>query len=170
MIRERMRRAGLTLLAVMLLAGRAVAQEAPTPVAVATFSYSDTSGEPRDQEAEHAAWLAMFTGLMREDIGRTGRFRIVDHACAAPDCAVVEGVVPDALVASASAAGARYLVFGGIHKMSTLVQWARLTVLDVPSRAMVIDRQFSFRGDNEDAWRHAARYVSSYVNGIAVTK
>lgn len=164
-------RAGLAALLVLLAAGRAEAQNEATPVAVATFSYSDTSGEVRDQTADHRAWLEMFTSLMRDDIGKTGKFRVVDPACAAAeDCAVLDGVVPEALVASAGTAGARYLVFGGIHKKSTLVQWARLTVLDVQTRAPVLDRLFSFRGDNEEAWRHAARYVASYVNGIAVKK
>jgi hypothetical protein len=158
----------VALAAFMLLAcaGDALAQGGRAPVALGGFSYTDTSGEPRDQAADHEAWLAMFGRLLRADIEKAGKFAITDFQCPAPECTVTEGVAPEVLVNAAGKAGARYLVFGGVQKTSTLVQWARLSVLDLESRRIVVDRLFSFRGDNEEAWRHAAIYVSGYVNDI----
>jgi hypothetical protein len=153
--------AGLT-----IAAAGAAAQEHGVSVAIADFSYRDTSGEVRDQTADHRAWLAMFSRLLREEVAGTGKFRIVALDCPASECAVAEGVAPQALVAAAGQAGANYLVFGGIQKMSTLVQWARLVVLDPATGKVVLDRLYTFRGDNEEAWRHAALFVARHVNAL----
>jgi hypothetical protein len=144
----------------------ASAQERQVSLAIADFSYRDTSGEVRDQTADHRAWLAMFSRLLREEVAGTGKFRIVTLDCPASECAVAEGVAPQALVAAAGQAGATYLVFGGIQKMSTLVQWARLVALDPATGKVVLDRLYTFRGDNEEAWRHAALFVARHVNAL----
>ena len=44
--------------------------EAPLTVAVADFAYIDTSGEVRDQTAEHQARVAAFAELLREEFER----------------------------------------------------------------------------------------------------
>jgi hypothetical protein len=150
--------------------GGAAAQDARAPVAIAQFSFVDTSGEVRDQSAAHRAKLDMFSGLLREEIGRNGKFAVIELDCPASDCPVIDGVASEELVAAASRAGARYLVVGGIQKMSTLVQWARLGVLDLESRKAVVDRLYTFRGDTEDAWRHAALYVARHVNEASTAR
>ena len=103
-------------------------------------------------------------GLLRSGLEASGRFTLVEAQCPGVDCAVVDGVAPAQLAAAAKQAGARYLVYGGIHKMSTLVQWARLDVLDLANDKLVLDRLLTFRGDNEDAWRHAAFYAAGQIN------
>jgi hypothetical protein len=133
-------------------------------VALAAFSYKDTSGEVRDQTAEHHAKLEMFTRVLRENVENGGKFAIVEIQCQRADCAVEDGVAPPALAESAAKAGARYLVVGGVQKLSTLVQWARVGVLDLKNRKAVLDRLYTFRGDTEDAWRHAALFVARHVN------
>jgi hypothetical protein len=162
-----MTRVALLLMLAASLGGGAAAQEARPPVAIAQFSFVDTSGEVRDQSAAHRAWLHMFSRLMREEIERSGKFAVVEFDCPASDCRVIDGIASEALVGAASRAGARYLVVGGIQKMSTLVQWARLGVLDLESRKAVVDRLYTFRGDTEDAWRHAALYVARHVNEMS---
>jgi hypothetical protein len=52
--------------------------------------------------------------------------------------------------------------------MSTLVQWARVDVLDLKTDKSVLHRLYTFRGDTEDAWRHAALFVARHVNEMAV--
>ncbi len=158
---------GLLLLA-FFVAG--AADDSRPSIAVADFSYVDTSGEVQNQDATHQQWLAMFLRLLRDDIAKTGNIRLADLRCSEPECAVVDGVAPDKLIETAKRTGARYLVFGGIHKMSTLVQWARLDVLDLESRKVVVDRLFTFRGDNEEAWRHAAHYVARSIDETALVK
>jgi hypothetical protein len=99
-------------------------------------------------------------------VAKSGKFTVVDLACPAPDCAVVDGVASKALVDAAERAGARFLVVGGVQKMSTLVQWARLDVLNLETRQAVVDRLYTFRGDTPDAWRHAADYIARHVSGL----
>lgn len=134
--------------------------------ALAAFAYKDTSGEVRDQTAEHRARLDLFNRLLRETVQSGGKFNFLEFQCQTAECAVEDGVAPRALAENAARAGARYLVVGGVQKMSTLVQWARVSVLDLESRKAVLDRLYTFRGDTEDAWRHAALFVARQVNEL----
>jgi hypothetical protein len=148
------------------LLGTAEAGEDRLSVTVSEFAFVDTSGEARDQTAEHRAWLRMFSDILRADIKTRARFDIVNLECPTPDCAVTDPEASKAVIASAARTGARYLVFGGLQKTSTLVQWARLVVLDLTTREIVVDRLFTFRGDTEEAWRHAAHTVARYVDDV----
>jgi len=143
----------------------ATATDVPS-LAFAGFSYKDTSGEIRDQTQEHNARLNMLNRLFREKLASSGRFAVVGIDCQSPACAVQDGVAPATLVESASKAGARYLVAGGVQKMSTLVQWARITILDLKERKALLDRLYTFRGDTDDAWRHAALFAVRDVNEL----
>lgn len=130
----------------------------PIPVAVAEFDYLDTSGEPEDQQAKHAAQLQAFTEAIRADLERSGKYRIVPLVCEPAPCAVSKQS-PEQLIAAARRAGAKLLVFGGIHKMSTLVQFAKVEILDLEADRLIFDRMLTFRGDSDDAWEHAERFV-----------
>jgi hypothetical protein len=44
------------------------------------------------------------------------------------------------------AAGADFVLVGGIHKMSTLVQWAKAEVIDLRSGQIVLDKLFPAEG------------------------
>jgi hypothetical protein len=157
--------AGCAALAFLTLPMAPAMAEGDQPLlAIATFSFKDTSGEARDQTAEHRAKLDMITGLIREAVKRAGDFAIVGVECQGAECAVEDGVAPPALVESAAKAGARYLVVGGVQKMSTLIQLARVNLLDLTQRKAVFDRSYTFRGDTEDAWRHAALFVVRQLN------
>ena len=52
------------------------------------------------------------------------------------------------------------MIFGGVHKMSTLVQWAKLQALDLQSDKIVFDKLITFRGDNDESWRQAESFVA----------
>ncbi|WGD56026.1 DUF2380 domain-containing protein [Bradyrhizobium sp. CB1650] len=114
-----------------------VAAAQPVGVAVDEFSYLDTSGEPADQTAVHEKRLAAFMTALRRDIAAGGRYRL------AP-------TVQD---------GAAFKVIGGIQKTSTLVQWAKAAVIDVGARKVVMEKLYTFRGDNDEAWEHAEHFV-----------
>jgi hypothetical protein len=57
-------------------------------------------------------------------------------------------------------AGAKLMLFGGLHKMSTLVQWGRVELIDIDANRLLDERPLSFRGDDDQAWRRAADYVA----------
>ena len=52
-----------------------------------------------------------------------------------------------------------FLLVSSVHKMSTLVQWAKFDIIDVKARTVVFDRLVTFRGDNDEAWRRAESFI-----------
>ena len=121
------------------LDGRAVAAE--TTIALDDFSYADTSAEPVDQSAAHERRLQAFMVALRRDIAADPRYRL----------------------APSVQEGAAFKVIGGIQKTSTLVQWAKVAVIDVGARKLVMDKLYTFRGDNDEAWQRAEMFVSREV-------
>jgi hypothetical protein len=142
--------------AVALLAG-VVPARAAVPIAVLDLDYVDTSGEVRDQRQEHQARLQRFVEALRADLASSGRYRIVSPVCDPAPCAVVNGNSAD-LIADARKAGAQLMMFGGVQKMSTLIQWAKLLVVDVQTGKVVFDRLITFRGDDDESWKRAEAF------------
>ncbi|ORE93837.1 DUF2380 domain-containing protein [Aurantimonas sp. 22II-16-19i] len=139
---------------------RGAGREAPR-IAVAKFDYKDTSGEVRDQTAEHAARLDLFRTRLEAGLtGDVGAYAAVPLGCMARDACSLETLRPEPMLRAARAAGADYLVFGGVHKMSTLVGFGRIDVLDVAANRLVFDRVISFRGDTDEAFARAADFVA----------
>ena len=60
-------------------------------------------------------------------------------------------------------------MIGGIHKMSTLVQWAKVEIIDIAANRVVFDRLFSFRGDSDEAWKRAEAFVSREIREALAT-
>ncbi len=92
---------------------------------------------------------------LRQDFERNGPYHLVTVSCG---MACMDAELPD-LARAASQAGAKIVVIGGIHKMSTLVQWARVEAIDVDAKRLVLDRLFTFRGDTEQAWDRAEAFI-----------
>ncbi len=140
--------------------GRAgeVTEKPPTAIAVIDFGYVDTSGEVRDQRREHEARLAAFMRDLKRDLGQSSHFRLVTPACGQGPCSLAD-VTPGDLMAAARQAGADIVLVGGVHKMSTLVQNAKIQVIDVRDGRIVRERLFTFRGDTDEAWRRAEAFI-----------
>jgi uncharacterized protein DUF2380 len=167
-----MRHCLLSMLAVCLLlappCGRAATgaeQAQGTVIAVINFGYSDTSGEPGDQHKEHEAQLAAFMNGLRSDLGRPGKFRVVTPTCRPQPCSPSSTPLPILLVA-AQEAGADFVLIGGVHKMSTLVQWAQVKAIDVKTGRLALDKLFTFRGDTDEAWRRAEAFISDELAAL----
>jgi hypothetical protein len=137
---------------------RAVEGAERVAVAVLDFDYVDTSGEVRDQRQEHAARLKRFSEALRSDLTRSGRYRIVTPACGPDPCA--SSGSPAELLAKGREAGAKVVVIGAIHKMSTLVQWAKVEAIDADAGQVVLDKLLSFRGDSDEAWERAEAFLA----------
>lgn len=140
-----MRRTWLILSACLLFALPAAyspaGAEAAVGVAIDDFSYADTSGEPANQTAAHEKRLAAFMAALRRDIGADRRYWLAPGAQDGP----------------------AFKIIGGIQKTSTLVQWAKVAVIDVGARKVVMDKLYTFRGDNDEAWERAEIFVSREV-------
>lgn len=146
-----MRRTWLILPALLLVvlpaASSPAGAEAAIGVAMDDFSYTDTSAEPANQTAAHERRLAAFMAALRRDIGAEGRYRPVPSA----------------------EAGAAFKVIGGIQKTSTLVQWAKVAVIDVKAKKLVMDKLYTFRGDNDESWERAEMFVSREIMAALAT-
>lgn len=137
-------------------------------IAVIDFDYLNTSGERRDQYKEHDARLSAFMDALRSDLGRRAKFRLVAPTCRPDPCSLSGSTVGDLLAASREA-GADILLVGGIHKMSTLVQWAKVEAIDARTERVLFDKLFTFRGDTDDAWRRAEAFISEEIAAIPMS-
>jgi hypothetical protein len=137
----------------------------PVPIAVLDLAYVDTSGEPRDQTQEHAARIRRFSDTLRGDLARSGKFRIVTPQCGSTLCSA--SGEPSELVARAREAGAKLVLIGGVHKQSTLIQWAKVQAVDVETDRPVLDQLYTFRGDTDEAWERAEVFVAREVAALA---
>jgi hypothetical protein len=133
--------------------------------AVADFDYRDTSGEPKDQTAQHAARMREFDQLLRKKLPAQRGYRLVPLDCGKPRCSTTS-LGPKGLLAAARKTDARLLVYGGIHKMSTLIQWGEVQVLDLKQDKVLLSRTFTFRGDTDQAFRRAAGFIGGMLEGV----
>jgi len=144
-------------------AGRLLAAEHDAiPVVVADFDYEDTSGEMEDKRAAHTARVKMFPELVRERLAREDKYKVLRLDCAQAACSS-HSIGAEDLVAAALKADARLLIYGRIHKMSTLIQWGSIQVVDVQQKQLLLNRLFSFRGDTDEAFRRAAEFVGEML-------
>jgi len=131
----------------------------PVTLAIADFDYLDTSGESKDQVAAHAERLKSFTHLLGDELSATGKYQIVALTCPKPPCSA-NALDAQSLTDAARQSGARLLLYGGIHKMSTLVQFGKAQVADLENDQVVYDRTISFRGDDDNAWKRAGEFLA----------
>jgi hypothetical protein len=148
--------------AVLSLASAPGLSAAPITIAVADFDYVDTSGEARDQSAEHKLRVTKFAELVRENPSAQGDTSMLAFQCPQHPCTPIR-MGSDDFLAAARRSGARFIVYGGIHKMSTLVQNGLVEVLDLRNEKLLLKRAVSFRGDNDEAYRRAAAFVGDMV-------
>lgn len=143
-----MRRTRLMLSAILLLvlpaAWSPAGADDAVGIAMDDFSYTDTSAEPTNQTAAHERRLSAFMAALRRDIGTDRRYRLVPSA----------------------QDGAAFKVIGGIQKTSTLVQWAKVAVIDVGAKKLVMDKLYTFRGDNDESWQRAEIFVSREIMAV----
>ena len=142
----------------MVLPAAHAAVAAPVPIAFAGFGFSDSSGEAQDQQAVHAARLRRLQEDVAAGLAKSGKFRVVALSCKTEDCGATDTEAAD-LAAEAKTAGADLLLIGGIHKMSTLIMWMKVDVVEVKSGKTVLDKLITFRGDNDEAWTRAGEFL-----------
>jgi hypothetical protein len=155
--------AGIVTSVVLLVAGPAGAENPPRqpiPIAIVDFDYRDSSGEAQDQTEKHRALLQAFTESLRRDLARGEKYHVVALPCGPEPCTAARSD-PAQLIGRAREAGAALLLYGGIHKMSTLVQWAKVQIVDVRAGRLVLDRLLTFRGDDERAWQRAEAFLAA---------
>lgn len=157
-----------TFLLTAILAGSSILPEGyagaapPLIVAVPDVGFSDSSGEARNQDADHRERLHALADGLRTDIARDGQVGSLALDCGTVPCRF-DGEEVERLRAQARDAGASLIVLCGVHKMSTLVMAMKVDVFEVGSGRLVTSKLLSFRGDNDEGWRRAGVFVAKEV-------
>lgn len=128
---------------------------------VLPFEIQDTSGEvgPADR---HDAVLGRLTALVRDEIASGQLYRVESKN--RTDWAV-EAVNPNTFLHScngceidiAKRLRANYVLIGWIYKVSSLILALHVDMKDAMTGKTIYARVFDFRGDNEQAYAHAAK-------------
>jgi Protein of unknown function (DUF2380) len=145
--------AALTLLTPVLPARAA---EPAVLALLVPFSFADTSAEPRDQKAEHAARLARMADDLKAKLGASGLYRI---ALAPPEASRCPAGDSDCILATVRRAGADLVLTGAIQKISTMATNCWAAVFDAASGKRLFYRQLTFRGDTDEAWQRATDFL-----------
>jgi Protein of unknown function (DUF2380) len=127
-------------------------------LAFAGLGFSDSSGEAEDQRKVHAERLSRFKADLEAGLAKSGKYRLAALSCPSETCGASDQEAAD-LDAQAKKAGADLLLIGGVHKMSSLVLWLKVDVIDIATGKRVLERLLTFRGDNDAAWNHAAEFL-----------
>jgi hypothetical protein len=125
------------------------------------LDYVDTSGEVSDQTVDHARRLSEFSEKLARDLDAGGRFRVASIHCGDSPC--TSQTPPEELRRAARAAGVRFVIYGGLHKMSTLVQWAQINMIDLEQDRVVFERRLTFRGDTDESWRRSEQFAAEQL-------
>ena len=136
------------------------AENEATRLYVTPFGFFDTSGEPRDQKAEHAGRLATMARELGSDLERKGLFRIVPPQADAPSCPDGDTVC---ILSRARQAGAALVLAGAVQKVSTMASSIWVGAFDAASGKRLFYRQLTFRGDTDEAWRHATSFLTQEI-------
>jgi len=145
------------LITIFLVAALALPASAATrAVLLMPFGFLDTSGEPRDQGADHDRRLAAARDSLGSQLGAAGPYRLVTSDAAAA-CPAGDS---DCILAAARAAGADLVLTGTVQKVSTMLIQAWIGVFDAADGHRLFFRQINFRGDNDESWRRAAEFLS----------
>ncbi|HEX6959417.1 MAG TPA: DUF2380 domain-containing protein [Ferrovibrio sp.] len=131
-------------------------------LAILEFGFLDTSGEIQDKRLAHESRLRQLSDDLRDGLSATRKFDIVDIACGDRSC--VSGMDADRVLQDAQNSGADYLMRGVVRKMSTLVLSVQIDITDVRKGKVAFARSFSFRGDTDEAWRHASAFIAREIS------
>jgi hypothetical protein len=89
---------------------------------------------------------------------RSERGKIQRLRCQQPPCLVKDTGIENPSKQAAQQK-ANLLLIGQIKKMSTLVGQVKFAVIDLKTNRPRCDRYLTYRGDSDEAWRRAARFL-----------
>jgi hypothetical protein len=118
-----------------------------------------------DLVAQHDARMQMASALLRENISRTGLYRVVDPSAAQDlinqlgsqyrylhDCNGCDLDIGRRLEAD-------QVLVAWVNRVSVLILTLTYEIHDVATGEITASKTFGFRGDNDVAWRRAIEYL-----------
>lgn len=145
-------------------AAGAAANAIPPGLAVLDVELTGDLGGPRFT-AEHQARLRMASARLRQQLERSGLYRLVDLA---PARALIERLQSQqAYLHDCNGCdldvgrklGADQVLVAWVNRVSGLILTLTYEIHDVASGQIVTRKSFDFRGDNDAAWIHAIIYM-----------
>lgn len=135
------------------------AQAQPPRIALMPVKFLDTSHEPQDQRPQHEARLALLLSVLKDQMkaGEVVEITPPQVSAACPD------ETPECLLQLVATQGGDQAVFVTVLKTSTLIMQIYVQVMDVRDARLVLRRDLSFRGDNDESWRRAARFLAGIL-------
>ncbi|WP_142662254.1 DUF2380 domain-containing protein [Paracoccus laeviglucosivorans] len=122
-------------------------------LAVLPIKLLDTSHEVRDQSGDHARRLGLMAEALARDMGGAPVLpEAVAQACPRE--------TQDCLIGLLRQQGADRGLFVVVQKSSTLILQVFASVVDVRAEKLLTHRELNFRGDNDEAWRRAGRFMA----------
>ncbi|WP_196216704.1 DUF2380 domain-containing protein [Paracoccus shanxieyensis] len=122
-------------------------------LAILPVKLLDTSHEAQDQRADHARRLDLLAQTLADELGGA----LVPQDSIAEAC---PRQTQDCLMRLLRQRGAEQGLFVVVQKTSTLILQVFASTIDVQAEKLLIHREFNFRGDNDEAWRRAGRFMA----------
>jgi len=147
-----------------VLVAMAAGAASPPSLLVLPLDMVDTSGETPPRVREHEDRLKALDAYLSQTLADAGIYAIVDPAPIDAAIARARSAQPlaDCNGCERDLAGlvhADRVLVGQIDKVSTLIGHLSLRIVDVATGRTVLSRTLDFRGDTDDAWRHAVRFL-----------
>ncbi len=97
---------------------------------------------------------------IQRSLARKGEYRIVAPPAGSPPCPDGE---TECILKQARAAGARLVLAAAVQKASSMESNVWVGVFKADDGKRVFFQQLTFRGDNDDAWRHATAFLDHEI-------
>lgn len=140
----------------LLLAMLAPAPGLAQGLLIAPVKLLDTSHEARDQSADHVRRLALMGSVLAEALPA----RLIDSKAVAAACPTETA---DCLLSFLAGQGGTQGLFVVVQKSSTLILQVFATLVDLGDQRVLVRREMNFRGDNDESWRRAARFLAREI-------
>lgn len=128
-------------------------------LAILPVKLLDTSGEFRDQQALHEKRQALLAEAVQDGVEGAVLIDVTAVASCQPE-------TTSCLLRLAGDAGADRAVFMVVQKSSTLILQIFANIVDVETGQLIASRSLGFRGDNDEAWLRAGRFLARQMQGI----
>lgn len=156
-------RAAVGALLLGLLLSGAVAAAEREPIAVLGFELVDTSlqGELQGTSRAELDRLHLITAIVRERLGASGRYRVVDTAPAAERIARAGHLrtCNGCELEIAAALGAEAVLVGWVQKVSNLILNINAVVRDVATGRLLAGGSVDIRGNTDESWSRGIEHL-----------
>jgi len=131
----------------------------PVKIAVLDLELIDTSGEGETREQFDR--LRLVSAEMRTLLEESDMFRVVDLAPAAGQVEAAGYIhgCNGCEIDIARGLGARLVLVGTVHKVSSLVLSVSVVITDTRTEKVVRVRTVAFRGNTDESWLRGVRYL-----------